>query len=567
MTSLRFIFRDTSIHDIAVVLLLCLLHALFTSVSLIFISALFEILAESGEPATGFISGLLIRIASFTGVQPAVIAVSAATGVVLTGSIVGFLKTWRLAVVLAKARDLLSRRLLKICAMDETWFINKQNLGSLKSLVLEETGQVVKQLFHPALDIVASGIFLTTVIFVLLWVEPITTIVLSGTIGGAYLICFLAVKSRMHVHGVNRFKANSARYGRVDDVFNLRLLAQTHHNIEFLLKGYSEPSSEMARRQYLFDTIAGLPKIIVEGLIFLLIIAGLWVTFVSGADDENIGEALKSVLLFGLAGIKLLPETQRLFNAVGMMKFGGASQLGVQKVLEIEPNGSQRSIYEVDSAPADMLFKVRNLSVRYGEQTVVESADVTIARGDMIAVSGRSGSGKSSLVSGLLGHVEYDCLEKLEVELPRGKVRWGILPQETRLINGSIWDNILMGNSYADSREIFKTAQRLFPEFDEGELKDFLNRVISNTDTGLSIGQKQRLGMLRCCVVKPSILILDEFTSALDAATEEILIDFVFTEKFYEAAIIIGHREKTLQRCNKMWTVSQGKVTEETIAY
>ena len=111
-----------------------------------------------------------------------------------------------------------------------------------------------------------------------------------------------------------------------------------------------------------------------------------------------------------------------------------------------------------------------------------------------------------------------------------------------------------------DKKYIQKVAISLFPEFPNENIDIFLNRIIDDVSTELSIGQKQRIGLLRAIYGNPQILILDEFTSALDEKNEEIIINFVDKLDSYEGLIVIGHREKSNNICKKIYNLENGNL-------
>ena len=142
----------------------------------------------------------------------------------------------------------------------------------------------------------------------------------------------------------------------------------------------------------------------------------------------------------------------------------------------------------------------------------------------------------------------------------------GYLPQESQLFSGSIIENIIMGRkkSNNDLVNIEKNVKDLFRELkNKKEVKLFLKRKIKNVDNPLSIGQKQRLGLLRSLYDNPDILVLDEFTSALDKKNEEIILKYINQIKFLKSIIIVGHKKNTFKNCNRFLYLNDGNLYEK----
>lgn len=111
---------------------------------------------------------------------------------------------------------------------------------------------------------------------------------------------------------------------------------------------------------------------------------------------------------------------------------------------------------------------------------------------------------------------------------------------------------------------IEENVQILFSELkNKKSIKNFLNRKVKNVDNALSVGQKQRLGLLRALYDTPDILILDEFTSALDLKNEQIILNFVSKLKNLKAIIIVGHKNNSLKYCNRFFYLKDGNLYEK----
>ena len=122
-----------------------------------------------------------------------------------------------------------------------------------------------------------------------------------------------------------------------------------------------------------------------------------------------------------------------------------------------------------------------------------------------------------------------------------------------------------MGRELSDKKYNFikDTTVSLFPEFTIKTVDTLLNRLIDDVSTGLSVGQKQRVGLLRAIYDNPEILILDEFTSALDKKNEEIIINYIDNFKVYKSLIVVGHNSASIKICNKFLKIEDGNLIKE----
>ena len=482
--------------------------------------------------------------------------------------LLGLTKIYFIAKICSVSRHELSLRILKKSLNINSVFQDKTHAGNIKSLILDESQQVIVQLLKPSIEIMASLIFILVLLINLFFYNPKITIFASIIFGGAYLINYLLTKSSIKRHGQLRYSSNKKRFKKVDDALSLRLLSNVLKTIDLFIDRYSKDSKNMAYHQYIFDFISLAPKIIIEAMIFLAV----FLMVIIGLNDVNtkIDEIVfaQNLVVFALTGLKMLPEFQRIYASLGLLKFGSASQEGILNLL----NFNKLPIFEKKLKRQETSKKIideRKLMLGFdcdacynGDAKILNKLNLDIYEGDRIAITGKSGSGKTTLLSALMGIIP------IEINGTRGffksDVKFGYLPQESSLFSGTILENIVMGRKLTDQKYIFvkNTAVSLFPEFSIDNIDSLLNRVIDNVSTGLSVGQKQRIGLLRAIYDAPEILILDEFTSALDKKNEEIIINHVDNFKAYKSLIIVGHRQTSIRICKNIYNLNDGNLVE-----
>lgn len=208
-------------------------------------------------------------------------------------------------------------------------------------------------------------------------------------------------------------------------------------------------------------------------------------------------------------------------------------------------------------------IRIRNMKFSYGEKEVFRNFNLHITFGEKVAVTGASGSGKSTLaelMTGMLkperGTIQIDGNRIEEYTLRSLRSRIGILWQDALIIEGSLKDNLLLADSRASDRQMWRALW-------ESELGDYAERLENGIDTvisgTLSGGQKQRLAIAQLCLRNPDIIIFDEPTAALDDETEYRLIEHwrkLFKDK---TLIVITHRPKPLELCDRVIRVEKEK--------
>ena len=295
---------------------------------------------------------------------------------------------------------------------------------------------------------------------------------------------------------------------------------------------------------------------------------------------EDAITAITTLTIFLAASSRIAPSLIRLQNALlGLSSAVGGSR----QVLEIigsmfSADNSSSAIVELGltnessefkSDPAEIEF--RNVSFNFSDEKdkfLFLELNFRINQGKFVAIVGPSGSGKTTLVDlmlGLYSPVQGQIL--IQGMSPRQAIAenpklFGYVPQEARLLNSSILDNLNLGLSSGTStgNKIGKLLERLNLSSlsrGDGPIGDTL---VGENGVLLSGGQRQRLILARALTSEPMILVLDEATSALDYETEKIVIELLQSLKGKATIVAIAHRISTIMHADEILYVNNGKI-------
>lgn len=216
-------------------------------------------------------------------------------------------------------------------------------------------------------------------------------------------------------------------------------------------------------------------------------------------------------------------------------------------------------------------IELRDVSFSYDStHEVLEHINLNIQKGDIVALVGPSGGGKTTICHLLPrfyalqdGCIKIDGQDISQLTLDSLRRNIGIVQQDVFLFNGSIRDNILYGRLDATEEEVIAAAKRANIHDYVMSLEKGYDTEIGERGVRLSGGQKQRLSIARVFLKDPAILILDEATSALDNTTE-ILIQQSLDELCKgRTTIVVAHRLSTVKRANSIAVISEGRITEQ----
>jgi subfamily B ATP-binding cassette protein MsbA len=239
------------------------------------------------------------------------------------------------------------------------------------------------------------------------------------------------------------------------------------------------------------------------------------------------------------------------------------------EVLDTEPD-VRDAVGAEELAPFAREITYRNVGFTYGDEPVLQGIDLTLRRGDIVALVGPSGAGKSTLVDLLprfhdptTGRIELDGVDLRRLRLTSLRRQIGIVTQETVLFDDSVRRNISYGRDDV-SHDLVEAAARAAQahEFIE-RLPQGYETILGERGARLSMGQRQRLAIARALVKDPPILILDEATSALDAESEALVQQALEALMRGRTAIVIAHRLATVRRASRILVLEAGRVVED----
>ncbi|MFP4016404.1 MAG: ABC transporter ATP-binding protein [Halanaerobiales bacterium] len=218
----------------------------------------------------------------------------------------------------------------------------------------------------------------------------------------------------------------------------------------------------------------------------------------------------------------------------------------------------------------DGKVEFQNVDFAYKEDEIVlNNIDFVVNSGEVIALVGPSGAGKTTLVDLVFrfydpvkGKILIDNKDIRDLQLKSLRKHIGIVPQENILFSGTLSDNILYGNLEASRDEVIEAAKAANAHDFIMSFPEQYDTVVGERGVGLSGGQRQRIAIARAILKDPEILILDEATSALDAKSEALVQDALDRLMTDRTTFIIAHRFSTIRNADKIVVLEHGEVVE-----
>jgi subfamily B ATP-binding cassette protein MsbA len=284
------------------------------------------------------------------------------------------------------------------------------------------------------------------------------------------------------------------------------------------------------------------------------------------------GESLLSAEEFiGYIAIfsQIIPPAKSFTSAFYYIQKGSASASRIYEILDAQNTITDKVDAKSISSFEDAI-SFKNISFSYENNQVLKDINLTIKKGETVALVGQSGSGKSTLADLIArfydvkkGQLQLDDKDIKNIKISDLRKLMGIVNQESILFNDSIFNNILLGNPSATKTEVEAAAKVANAHGFILQTTNGYETNIGDSGVKLSGGQKQRLSIARAILKNPPILILDEATSSLDTESEKIVQEALNNLMKNRTSIVIAHRLSTIRHADKIVVLHKGEIVEE----
>lgn len=241
----------------------------------------------------------------------------------------------------------------------------------------------------------------------------------------------------------------------------------------------------------------------------------------------------------------------------------------VEEIIELPVAVEDLGEEEVPEEISEIRF--HNVSYKYplGKEQVLKNVSFVLRRGEVIALAGVSGAGKSTIVQLIQRNIEPDSgniyingIDIRNLSLQGWRDRVSSVSQNTYLFNTTIWENVKASNPEATGDEIYSAFKKSLVSSFAKEMKDEYNTILGEGATRLSGGERQRISIARAILKNGSVFVLDEATSSLDSEAEQEINETLLELGRERIMLIIAHRVSTIEQAHKVIFMDKGQVVE-----
>ncbi len=475
---------------------------------------------------------------------------------------------WKIQNFIFMQEQRIATRMLQKYLSQEYIFFLSRNSSELSKNILTEIGRAMSGVILPMLQIISKVIITFMLLALLVATDPILALSICITLGFIYVGLFVMVRKLLHSIGNIVAEAISLRY---------KILNETFSSIKFLkLKGLEESFIELFRRPaYTYAKYSAMSTVISHAPRYLLEIVafggimGIVIYLIS--QEQNNSYIISYMALYAFAGYRLMPALQQIYAGLTLVHYNLPAVEAIIEDLQLQNKASQINQQQFKGQIFKRKVELKKVKFKYpgAKSWLLEDINLEIKIDSCVAIIGKTGSGKSTLIDIILNiHMPNEGTFLLDgKELSKSQaLQWqrgiGYVPQDIYLADDSILNNIAFMVAEEDvCLERVTSAAKVAHIHDFiMELPDGYNTSIGERGVRLSGGQKQRLGIARAMYYNPDILVLDEATSAMDTLTEDAIIESIRNLKSEKTIIMVAHRLSTIKDCDVIHILERGKV-------
>jgi len=466
-----------------------------------------------------------------------------------------------------------------------TFHLSRNTAVLLKTIIIE-----VNRFVHFCMLPLLSSISNLVISCVLLLLLAKTNLLLLVMIMGVLLPVFLVF---------HWFGSSFRQWGKTSSEMHQEMMRTINHSLgglketkiigceSYFLQQLDEQVLKHKEAVTLTFSFQVLPRILIEAAIIIFLV--FYISISQIALKQNFQDVTAIIGVFAFASLRLIPSTSQFIQGIGQLRnssytldiiYFDLKEIEKQRLendIKLRPDIQQRN--SISSGKSESLtlsfiakIKLENITYHYSDtlEAAIKNISLTIKKGQSIALIGKSGAGKTTLVDIILGLLKIESGDILVdgVSIYSNLRSWqdliGYIPQSIFLIDDTIERNIAFGvpAHLIDPEKLDKAIQAAqLTELIE-QLPNGIKTSVGERGVRLSGGQRQRVGIARALYHDREILVLDEATAALDNETERLVTESIRSLSGIKTMIIIAHRLSTVEHCDQVYLLEKGCIVK-----
>lgn len=445
-------------------------------------------------------------------------------------------------------------------------YFDKRQHGELMSKMTNDIENVSNTLNSSVIQILSSVLTFFGILIVMLYLSPLMTLI-TLTVVPLMVLGMKWITRRTSVFFKEQQRELGEVNGFIEETISGQRVVKAFSQEDQVITQFMDKSEKLKRASFWAQAYSGfIPKLmnVLNNLSFAVIAGvGGWL-----ALGEQSPVTIGMIVIFAEYSRQFTRPLNDLANQFNTLLSAVAGAERVFEVLDENKEEDQEGSINLETVKGNVEFK--NVSFSYEKESkTISNANFSVKAGEMIALVGPTGAGKTTIInmlsrfySPLSGEITIDGINILTIKRENLRKHMGFVLQDSFLFEASIMENIRYGSFDASDDEVREAAKQANAFSFISKLPNGFETILDQEGSGISQGQRQLLSIARVILANPSILILDEATSSIDTITEIKIQEALQRLMVGRTSFVIAHRLNTIQQANQILVLNEGEIVE-----
>ncbi len=479
-------------------------------------------------------------------------------------NILAFLQQWIMTCVSQKTTNALRKELKKKINTLPVAYFDKNSNGNLMSIAVNDIDNIATTLQQSLTQLISEIITFVGILAIMLTISWQLTLIACAIIPGSLLI----VKSFSPIAQKNfkeYMKLQGSLNGVIEETYQGHMVIKSFNGEKDAVKKFEAYNSNMYESGWRARFWGGsmMPNMMLIKNIGYVLIAVFGAIKVTN-NSITIGD-MQAFLQYSTQFSQPISQFSNVWN--GILSTIASAERVFNVLDEIDMEVQKNKI--PNNYKKDVKIDFDKVSFGYTKDMLMKDFSLEVKSGQMVAIVGHTGAGKSTLINLLerfyeiqSGNIRIDGVDIRNMERSELHANIGMVLQDTWLFSGTIYENIRYGNENASKDEIIAAAKASYVDEFVHKLPDGYDTILNEETSNISQGQKQLITIARAFVANPKILVLDEATSNVDSRTEALIQAAMKKLLLNRTSFVVAHRLSTIYNADNIVVMKDGAIAE-----